>query len=164
MTIHPLDPSDTLDTHDRAINQRILECITSLQEQRPAKNNELDGAIVQEIARLDARLDILMELVGRILMPDADAPPAIPVRFNAYGLSSPSLPDLPAGTPVRTRIHFDHCRALPLQLDGELGEAGSHRFVAFTGIDESLRDGLERLVFRHHRRRVAKTRQPHSPA
>lgn len=152
------DPAASVDTHTQVMNARVLDCVASLQERRPGTGKDEDNAIAQEIARLDARMDVLLELVGRAVMPESRLPPALPARFNALGLSSPQLPELGPGQRVRVHIHLDACRALPLRLIGRSAAAPDTRFITFDDVGQGLRDALERLVFRHHREHVARAR------
>jgi hypothetical protein len=60
-------------------------------------------------------------------------------------------------TTALLRLHFDGCLALPLELPARLVQErdGGHIFVSFETMDDVTADALERLVFRHHRRKVA---------
>jgi hypothetical protein len=101
-----------------------------------------------------------MEIVNRLLLPQSSLPPRMSLRFNALGAVLPwdCLP--PVGQPVLLKLHFDVCRALPLELPGtrQAGPTDGKGFVAFDGVSEPVRDEIERLVFRQHRRQVAEAR------
>ncbi len=140
-------------------NASVLVAVSALMDRR-SDTGEDDSPLTQEVARLDAKLNVLMEIVNRLLLPQAGLPPRIPVRVNAAGAALPwdGLP--PVGTPVMLKLHFDACRALPLELPGlrMAGPTDGKGFVAFDGLTEPVRDGIERLVFRQHRRQVAEAR------
>lgn len=140
-------------------NANVLVAVAALMDRR-VDTGEDDNALGQEVARLDAKLNVLMEIVNRLLLPQASLPPRIAVRFNALGIVLPwdGLP--PAGQPVLVKLHFDVCRALPLELPGvrEPGPSDGKGFVGFEGLTEPVRDEIERLVFRQHRRQVAEAR------
>ncbi|MDF3982105.1 PilZ domain-containing protein [Luteibacter sp. PPL554] len=156
------DPSELALVNDR--NASVLVAVSALMERR-SETSEDDGALSQEIVRLDAKLNVLMEIVNRLLLPQAGLPPRIPVRFNAHGAVLPwdGLP--PVGQAVVLRLHFDACRALPLELPGVRlpGPADGRGFIGFEGLTEATRDGIERLVFRQHRRQVAEARAQARP-
>jgi len=141
-------------------NASLLTTVGSLTERR-ADTLEDDSAVLQELTRIDAKLNAVIELVNRMALPSAALPPRVEVRFNAWAAELPRkiLPD--PGKRVMLRIHFDACRALPLELPGQVVHApGAHvGLVAFQGLSESVRDAMERLVFRQHRRQVAEARQ-----
>jgi hypothetical protein len=146
-------------------NANVLVAVSALMERR-SDSTEDDSPLTHEVARLDAKLNVLMEIVNRLLLPQSGLPPRMPLRFNASGAVLPwaSLPA--AGQPVMLKLHFDVCRALPLELPGVrlAGPTDGKGFVGFEGLTEAVRDGIERLVFRQHRRQVAEARAHARPA
>lgn len=156
------DPGELALINDR--NASVLVAVSALMERR-SDTAEDDNALGQEIVRLDAKLNVLMEIVNRLLLPQAHLPPRIAVRFNAMGAVLPwdGLP--PSGQSVMLRLHFDACRALPLELPGVRmpGPSDGRGFIGFEGLTEPVRDGIERLVFRQHRRQVAEARAQARP-
>jgi hypothetical protein len=152
-----LAPAALASVNDR--NANVLVAVAALMDRR-VDTGEDDNALSQEVARLDAKLNVLMEIVNRLLLPQAALPPRISLRFNALGAVLPwdGLP--PVGQPVLLKLHFDVVRALPLELPGirQPGPMDGKGFVAFEGLSEPVRDEIERLVFRQHRRQVAEAR------
>ena len=140
-------------------NASVLVAVSALMDRR-SETAEDDSPLTQEVARLDAKLNVLMEIVNRLLLPQSGLPPRMPLRFNAAGAVLPwsVLPSV--GETVLLKIHFDVCRALPLELPGIRlpGPTDGKGFVGFEGLSEAVRDGIERLVFRQHRRQVAEAR------
>ena len=133
-------------------------------EERAADMSDEDNPLVLEMARLDAKLTALVHIINRVLVPDALTRPRHALRFNALGALLPA--ELaPAGQATLVRIRLDGCPSLPLELPASVERRlpDGRAFVTFETMSEALREGLERLVFRHHRRRVAVTRQGHVP-
>jgi hypothetical protein len=151
------------DLQQAALRERNLSVLSTLSafSERRAEPADNDQPLAQEIARLDGKLNVLMAMFDQWLRRDAALPPRMSLRFNALGAW------LPAGlwpvsmTTGMLRLHFDGCLALPLELPARLVQEcdGNHVFVAFEGLDELSCDAIERLVFRHHRRKVAERRQ-----
>lgn len=137
----------------------VLATLDALEERRLDSGDD-DSPLMQEMLRMDAKLTALVEIVNRMLSPDASLPPRCTVRFNALGAVLPAAL-LPAGEGVLLRLHFDACRSLPLELAGRvLREIDPNlSFVEFAPLGEVTNDAMERLVFRHHRRKVAGARQ-----
>jgi hypothetical protein len=160
IAVEPLDNSaDALaGYHER--NLHVLRALASLDERRADGGSEDDNPIMQELLRMDSKINVLMEVVNRLLIPMAQMPAQRVIRFNALGIVVPQ-DVLPAnGQLLLVRLHFDACRALPLELPGLLErrlDDGS-AYIAFTESNEMVEDGLERFVFRHHRRKVAEAR------
>ena len=162
-TVARPDPSALALINDR--NASVLVAVSALMDRR-SDTAEDDNALTQEVARLDAKLNVLMEIVNRLLLPQAGLPPRVALRFNAAGAVLP-WSGLPAvGQPVLLKIHFDVCRALPLELPGvrTAGPSDGKGFIAFEGLTEAVRDGIERLVFRQHRRQIAEARAHFRPS
>ncbi|WP_413625703.1 PilZ domain-containing protein [Luteibacter sp. Lutesp34] len=146
-------------------NASVLVAVSALMERR-TESTEDDNPLSNEVARLDAKLNVLMEIVNRLLLPQSDLPARVSMRFNAAGAVLPWA-GLPAvGQPVMLRLHFDACRALPLELPGVrvAGPSDGKGFISFEGLSEAVRDGIERLVFRQHRRQVAEARAQARPS
>jgi hypothetical protein len=113
--------------------------------------------------RMDAKLTALVDIVNQLLVPSSTLPPRQLLRFNAVGALLPAGM-MPPGDAVLLRLRFDLCRSLPLELPAQVSHQfdDGHTFVVFTLPGDALSDAIERLVFRHHRRKVAEARQlPH---
>ncbi|HEU4671165.1 MAG TPA: PilZ domain-containing protein [Dyella sp.] len=139
-------------------NVAAMASIAALEERRPEPED--DGPVMQELARLDAKLNALVELVGRALQPAGSLPPRVPVRFNALGIVVPAEV-LPAGQELCVRLHPDVCPSLTLELPAVLERRldDGQAFLAFRPLGEPHAAALERLVFRTHRRKIAEARQ-----
>jgi hypothetical protein len=140
-------------------NLHVLRSLSSLDERRIDNGSEDDSPVMQELLRMDSKINVLMEIVNRLLIPVAQLPPRRSVRFNAMGVVVPQAA-LPPAEQVLVRLHFDACRALPLELPGRLSQRfdDGTAFIVFVEPGEMVGDGLERFVFRHHRRKVAEGR------
>jgi hypothetical protein len=140
-------------------NANTLAAIAALEERR-ADLAEDDSPLMQEMLRMDAKLTALVDIVNQLLVPVHTLPPRRTLRFNAIGALLPS--DLaPAGDALLLRLRFDLCRSLPLELPAKIERRfdDGRVFVVFTPLADVLGDAIERLVFRHHRRKVAEARQ-----
>ncbi len=140
-------------------NGNTLAAIAALEERR-VEITEDENPLVQEMRRMDAKLTALVDIVNRLLAPASSLPAQHLVRFNARGAVIPTEL-VPTGDAMLLSLRFDHCRSLPLELPAQRESQvdGSHTFVAFTTLNDVLGDAIERLVFRHHRRKVAEARQ-----
>jgi hypothetical protein len=153
----PLAPARSLSLSER--NGNALAAIAALEERR-VEAAEDDNPLVQEMRRMDAKLTALVDIVNRLLTPADALPGRRLVRFNARGAVIPTEL-VPPGEALLLSLRFDHCRSLPLELAAEPDRAlnDGRTFVAFTALNDAQGDAIERLVFRHHRRKVADARQ-----
>ncbi|MEW9625465.1 PilZ domain-containing protein [Rhodanobacter geophilus] len=140
-------------------NANTLATLAALEERRTDLGDD-DNPLMQEMLRMDAKLTALVEIVNLLLAPAATLPPRRALRFNAVGaLLPPAL--VPPGDGLLLRLHFDACRSLPLELAGRVVHVldDGRSFVEFAPQGDATGDAIERLVFRHHRRKVAEARQ-----
>jgi hypothetical protein len=152
----PLPPARALSLAER--NSNTLAAIAALEERR-VDAAEDENPLVQEMRRMDAKLTALVEIVNRLLTPTDSLPGLRLVRFNARGAVIPTEL-VPAGEAMLLSLRFEHLRSLsldiPAQRERELD--GGRTFVAFPTPNDAQGDAIERLVFRHHRRKVAEAR------
>jgi len=146
--------------------ERNLSALTMMAglEERGAEASDDDSPLMQEVARMDAKLTALIHIINHVLIPDALVRPRHALRFNAMGAVLPAALAV-AGDALLLRLRFDACPSLPLELPSRVQrrfDDGS-QFVLFETNSDALREGLERMVFRQHRRRVAVARQGHAP-
>ena len=140
-------------------NAAALATLAALDERR-SDSAEDDSPVMQELARLDAKLTALVDIVNRLVLPDTHLPPRQPIRFNALGAVVPASL-VPSGEAFVLRLRLDVSPSLPLELPARPVRrlADGTVFVAFESLGEGVCASLERLVFRQHRRKVAVARQ-----
>lgn len=140
----------------RERNLSVLGTLAVFSERRLDASDD-ESPMAQDIQRLDSKLNVLMAMLDQLLQRDAELPPRQPVRFNAVGALLPRALWPSSATTALLRLHFDGCLALPLELPARLVQErdADHIFVSFETMDDVTADALERLVFRHHRRKVA---------
>lgn len=140
-------------------NEAMLRAREGLEE--PPRATEESQEFAQEFQRLDSKLNLIMELLAEWLRRQGDLPPVLPLRFNARGIAWRSDDRPPADALVRLQLYICPTFPKPLVLYGRVlpGEPGDDgAVVTFEGLSTGLVDGLERLVFRRHRREVAQLR------
>lgn len=140
-------------------NLATLQSIAALEERRADSADE-DNPVLQELARLDAKLNALLDIVNRLLLPGGALPVRQPVKVNAVGAVLPGAL-VPAATDgICVRLHLDACPSLPLELPARVQRRldDGNAFVVFEQLGDAVADALERLVFRLHRRKVAEAR------
>lgn len=145
--------------------QQVLVADSSLDEQRPVSEKKIDDEheLAEDLQRVEFKVNVLIQLVARLLNRDSLLPPVRSVRLHAGGIEwlldgEDVLPGFGLVT-LHVSRHFPQ----PLRLPGRVmtthhdAEGAWVRF-AFEGLTPSVTEALERLVFRHHRRLVAGTR------
>ena len=150
-------PEDIARLNER--NLHVLRTLASLDEKKTENVGDNDDPVMLELQRMDSKINVLLDIVDRMMVPVTLLPPRQSVRFNAVGIIVPEGV-IPASETLCIRMHFDACRALPLELPARFGRPinDGNAFVYFCELSELVEDGLERFVFCHHRRRVAEAR------
>jgi len=153
-------PWEQAQAHQQQVAERnlgILAAVAALEERRIEADD--DNPLMQEMQRLDAKLNALVDIVNHLLVPSGTLAPRQVLRFNAVGAVVPAA--LAVAEAMVLRLRFDVCRSLPLALAARVERRldDGRVFVVFAPPGEVLGDAIERLVFRHHRRKVAETRQ-----
>ena len=156
-------PRDSDGSSLAQLGERNLQTLASIAaiEERRADGSDDDSPVLQELARLDAKLNALVDIVNRLLVPVSALPDRIPVRFNAIGALVPAALLPAAGDALCMRIHLDACPSLPLELPARVQRRldDGLAFLALEPLGDAAADAIERFVFRHHRRKVAEARQ-----
>lgn len=148
-------------------NLSILTMVATGTEIRPDPSLEQNNPVWRELVRLDAKLNLLLDFVDRLLSHQQELPVPIRVRFNALGISWASARITPIiGQEGIVSLFLDPFRTQPLLLPGKVVESAKEEAnsiwttVVFDGLSEQVAELLERLVFRQHRRQIAESRQP----
>lgn len=140
-------------------NTAALASVAALEERR-AENADDDSPVMQELLRLDAKLNALIDMINRVASPADALPSRQALRFNAIGAVVPASL-APSGETLLLRLRFDACPGVPLELPARIERRfdDGRAFIAFHALGDGVCASLERFVFRHHRRKVAGARQ-----
>ena len=142
-------------------NESLLKAVAVLDEP-PLYREEPSGDIEQGLSRIDAKLDFILGLLGDVLMRESGFPAAMPVRYSAEWLRwRPGGETLPVGAELSVDLYVNPRIPRPLRLFGRVAERddAGNVTVYLEAMSPAVREALDRLVFRHHRRAVAQRRQ-----
>ena len=145
--------------------------LTADERRRIEPRGEDDAAILQELHRVEAKLDLLLDLFAEWHQREQGLPPAVDCRWSVVDLQweSAALPaglaahtESPAPVPVLVQLYPGPRSLRPLELPGTLtiasGPAGVHCQLVYGALGDLFADTLGRYLFRLHRREVAETR------
>ena len=146
--------------HDNAV---LLQGMTVMDEQPVVEREEELSSLGQELQRIDYKLNLVLELLAQALRSWRKLPIPVPVRLNVEGVSWCSRERLPVNEPVMVRLYLSPVFPNPFVASGRVEslqeEAEGYRVsVRFDGLGSQVRDALEKMVFRQHRRDVARAR------
>jgi hypothetical protein len=143
-------------------NLRLLQACLALQEQARVDKAEETSAYAADIQRLDMKMNLLLDLMGRLLRANSVRPPERQLRFNALGaVLNDGEGQYTNGADGILEIYLNACLPEPLRLIGKIVamDLGVVR-IKFSPVGEMNSDLIEKLAFRRHRRIVAGAKQP----
>lgn len=144
-----------------ADNLELLHAVAAIDE-LPREAREDHGPVAVELAKLDAKLRLILRLLGRQMA--GSLPPPHPVRIGSARLQwTGPAPAAPGGHAI-ARLYLSPLVMEPLSLPGRLGAPaadGSGRTwqaLQYEGLSNLVVAALEKHIFLHHRRAVAQSR------
>jgi atypical PilZ domain-containing cyclic di-GMP receptor len=141
-------------------NVLLLQACVSVEEHPARDQNEDLGPLAHEIARLDFKLNLVMQLLSKLVTRDK-MPPATNIDFNGLGASWLCVGKPPSvGEHGLLRVQLRSSLPQPLELPAEVVAVDSSTAkVKFPALSEALVELIQRLAFLRHRRQVADARK-----
>jgi hypothetical protein len=162
-TAGPLADGPVL-TRLNADNHQLLGAEASLDEVRvqDALKDE-SPALVQELQRLEYKVNILLRLTAELALRSSGLPAAQRVRMTSRALEwfSDSVPA--RGSTGLLAVYINAALPQPVRIPCEVaGERMQDTLrvaqLRFRGLSDAVVEQLDKLIFRHHRRLVAGAR------
>jgi len=149
-----------------ADNHQLLGAEASLDDVRghEALKDE-SPALVQELQRLEFKVNMLLRLTAELARRDSALPPAQRVRMTSRGLEWFGAQTLSVGATGLLSLYMNSALPQPIRISGVVeGERMDEGMpvvqVRFSGMSDAVVEQLEKFIFRHHRRLVAGARRP----
>ncbi len=153
-------PQEPVLARCNARNETMLRAFAMLEEHDVT---QADGAERAEFHRLEGKLDLALELLADVVREREQDVSPVPVRFNMRGLCWSSPKRAESGELLRVDCHLLPPWPLPLRLYAQV--VGVERQAdlwlvcsRLQGLTPGVEDWLAKLVFRRHRRQVARQR------
>jgi len=141
-------------------NLLLLQACAAIEEHPIRDQGEDPGPLAGEIARLDFKLNLVLQLLAKLVLKDR-MPVATTIQFNAHGASWTTLgAPPPAGTHGVLRIHLHRSLPQPLELPAVVSAVqGAQVQCKFDELPDGVAEMIQRLAFLRHRRDVADARK-----
>ena len=150
-------------------NLDLLHALAAFED-APREGRDDHGPFAAEIGKLDAKLRLILRLLGRLTAAGTPLPDECELRFGADRLEWVGPAVGPPGARAVARLHLSPLINEPLRLPGRLettpvtGAQGSTwHCLRYEGLDPLTVDAIEKHIFLYHRRAVAKARQQQVP-
>jgi hypothetical protein len=148
-----------------ADNHQLLGAESTLEEVRgsEALSKEESSALVHELQRLEYKLNVLLRLTADLAAQSKPLPVPQRVRLSARALEWFGATTVKSGGSGLAHLYINRTLPQPLKIPcvvaGERVQDGEHvAQLVFRDLSDAVIDMLEKLIFRHHRRRVAGAR------
>lgn len=148
--------------------EALLRGLAQVEDLRGEDSGEEKrGELPQLAQRMDAKLDLLLVLLGRLVRQSAHALPAQPLRWSVRGLRLAVAGDtagMAVGSAGTVRLQPSEWLPDDLELPATVAASAvvdgqAWLWLRFRPLPASLEDALERHLFRMHRREVAARRR-----
>ncbi len=141
-------------------NEELLGSLLILDE---SVTEAEEDAQQEHWRRVEAKLDLMLSLLGEMLAGQRGLPASRPLRLGGDVLCIDGIDDQPlpaAGDWLRVQLYLMPRIPRPLVVVAEVlpGAASNRLLLRLTGLPETTRDLLARFVFRQHRRAIAQAR------
>jgi hypothetical protein len=160
-------PDDAQLARINADNKQLLGEDASLEDTRRVEVlKEESMALVQELQRLEFKLDAILRLLATMRARDSSTPLARKVRFTASALEWIGDGAPAAGSIGMIELYLNRslpqALRLPCVVVANRHEAGATvAQLQFEHVSDVVKELIERFIFRQHRRLVAGSRQSH---
>jgi hypothetical protein len=150
-----------------ADGHQLLGAVASLDETRVSDAlKEESPALLNELQRLEYKINILLRLTADIAMRNNGVPTAEKVRLSSTALEWFGERTPKVGATGLLSLYINPALPQPIKIpsrvEGERMADGAHvAQLRFVGLSESVVELLDKLIFRHHRRLVAGARGAH---
>ncbi|WP_395793507.1 PilZ domain-containing protein [Aquimonas sp.] len=146
-----------------AAAERLLHSLVALESSLPEEAEP--GLTDSALQRLDAKLDLVLDLLSRLLASEQPTLLARPLRWSRLGARIEVSEAPQVGSPQLLILHLQTGLPVPLKLPVDVlavapGAGGLHiAWLAFPTDAAGLEAELQRLLFRQHRRQIAASRR-----
>ena len=139
-------------------NIALLRALATI-EAMPAEREIDPGPTTKALDRLEAKVDLTLSLLGRLLSQGTTMPPAVALTLSANAIEWDSATGPKVGDEVTISLFLSQKLPQPLLLCAtveavDVRPTGVHARAALLPAGAEMQDWLERTVFRYHRRAI----------
>lgn len=159
------DP-DNLYSQHLYTNEVLLETLGTVDSIHSMDTGDEHAVVLQELGRLDNKITLLMNMVGKLIASRESCAVAVPVKLNTQRIIWLEKEQPPiVGMNVEIRMCLASGYPIPLVMAAEIkecNEAKDHSvevIAEWRAIPSILEDEIGKMVFRQHRRTIAESRR-----
>lgn len=147
-------------------SEMLLRSVALVEDSRGGDDSEERAESSAQLQRLEARMDLTLVLLGRLLQQSNATLPARPLRWSRHGLridldhATGVSPGTAGVVKLQPAEWLPDNIELPVVVLAETGTAGDfHLWLRLHTASDALGSALERHLFRLHRRQIADSRR-----
>lgn len=147
------------------VNSRLFKLFYYLDRQRSDLRHDESEDYPEDMFRLELKLDYLIDLVSSMVIVQNPKPDPIPIQLTTEYLSWQGVDmDLRPEEWVQAQLYLPGIPHKAVELVGQMGADDitqtAEQTLFFKQNQEGGGDWLDRLIFREHRRHIARLKQP----
>jgi len=147
--------------------ETLLRSVALVEDARGDDGHDDRSDATLQVQRLEAKLDLVMVLLGRLVRQSAQDLPLRPLRWSRRGIRLEQGSRSGAAPGSMGVIRLQPCDWLPDHIDLPVvivaeaanGSGAHYLWLRFEGLSDALEMALERHLFRLHRRQIAEARR-----
>jgi hypothetical protein len=147
-------------------NEDLLQALLILTEPLSEHEEEDEGPGSENLKRVEAKLNLMLGLLGEILLANYLLPDtwAVQVGTRGFSVHDKKGSDLSNDSLLKIKLYLDPKFPRPLLLYGRVQDVHDDGFaLKYLPLEARLQDLLDKYVFRQHRRAVALSRRRENP-
>ncbi len=147
--------------------ETLLRSVALVEDARGDDGHDDRSDATLQVQRLEAKLDLVMVLLGRLVRQSSQDLPLRPLRWSRRGIRLEQGARSGAAAGSMGVIRLQPCDWLPDHIDLPVvivaeaanGSGAHYLWLRFEGLSDALEMALERHLFRLHRRQIAEARR-----
>lgn len=147
--------------------ETLLRSVALVEDARGDDGHDDRSDATLQVQRLEAKLDLVMVLLGRLVRQTTQDLPLRPLRWSRRGIRLEQGTRSGAAPGSMGVIRLQPCDWLPDHIDLPVvivaeaanGSGAHYLWLRFEGLSDALEMALERHLFRLHRRQIAEARR-----
>ncbi|MDX5517059.1 PilZ domain-containing protein [Stenotrophomonas sp. RG-453] len=147
--------------------ETLLRSVALVEDARSDDGHDDRSDATLQVQRLEAKLDLVMVLLGRLVRQSVQDLPLRPLRWSRRGIRLEQGSRSGAAPGSMGVIRLQPCDWLPDHIDLPVvivaeaanGSGAHYLWLSFEGLSDALEMALERHLFRLHRRQIAEARR-----
>lgn len=144
-------------------NEEVLRFIATLDEFHADAQDE-HGT---DLARIEFKINLLLDMVTRLVVRETAMPDSVPITLGSAGIEWISQTPPEEGQLLELSLYLHHKYPRPFKVIGrvtavlpvEKPGGNSAISLSYETMSSAVQTGLDKLIFRQHRRSVAQSRR-----